>query len=69
MNSASESVAFAAYSSPWYEANLKYQKLVLIIMIRSQQMQQLTAYKFANVNMETYYWVNFKFLNFIYLFI
>jgi hypothetical protein len=52
-------MAFAAYSTNWFEASLTRRKLILIIMIRSQQGEPTFAMKLMKVNLETYQWVSF----------
>jgi hypothetical protein len=51
-------VADEAYNCPWYERNLKFRKTILLTMLRAQQPQMLTAWKFVEVGMEAFYWVS-----------
>lgn len=42
------------YSGEWYYRNIKYQKLLVMVIARSQRGQFLTAYKVGIVSMESF---------------
>lgn len=50
----------SAFNTNWYDGSLRYRKLILIIMMRVDDGEVLTAWKFMKVNMSTYGWVIFK---------
>ncbi|XP_033228428.1 odorant receptor 13a-like isoform X2 [Belonocnema kinseyi] len=50
----SGAVSFQAYNVPWYHMSLKSKKLLLMIIMRSQEPCKLTAGKFYTMDMETF---------------
>ncbi|KAI5651300.1 7tm odorant receptor domain-containing protein [Phthorimaea operculella] len=46
----SQRVGHAAFLSEWYNMPQKYKKMLLIIIVRSQKPQRLTAYKFSTIS-------------------
>ncbi|KAG5666653.1 hypothetical protein PVAND_014669 [Polypedilum vanderplanki] len=50
-------VADGAYNSEWYKASPKYRKMILVIMMRAQKKKNISAWKFADINLNTFYWI------------
>ncbi|KAG5669095.1 hypothetical protein PVAND_016992 [Polypedilum vanderplanki] len=53
----SNGVADGVYNSAWYKASPKFRKMALMIMTRAQREQKIRAWKFADINLNTFYWV------------
>ncbi|KAL7031973.1 hypothetical protein ACKWTF_007187 [Chironomus riparius] len=53
----STSIATSAYNSQWYNSSVKTQRSIILIMIRAQKAQTVTAWKFFDVSLETFQWV------------
>jgi gustatory receptor len=58
-SSASLSVAEGAYNCNWLNGNIKFQKMILTVMIRAQKPQELTGMGFVTLDLETFKWVYF----------
>ncbi|XP_070504669.1 odorant receptor 4-like [Chironomus tepperi] len=50
-------IATSAYKTDWYESSVKTQRLILLIMVRAQKPQTVTAFKFFDVSIETFQWI------------
>lgn len=48
-------IAEGAYNSRWYRGRIGYQKLMVLVIARSQREQHLTAYKFGTASMEAFW--------------
>jgi len=57
INSSSTAVASSAYNLPWYNGSIKFQRQIILIMVRAQKPQAISAWKFFDVSMETFQWV------------
>ncbi|XP_047997924.1 odorant receptor 67a-like [Leguminivora glycinivorella] len=53
--SISSGVAEAAYGSQWYNSDLRFRKIIFIIIARSQKPCKLRAMGYADINFETFY--------------
>ncbi|KAG5669087.1 hypothetical protein PVAND_016985 [Polypedilum vanderplanki] len=53
----SNGVANGVYNSAWYKASPKYRKMAMMIMKRAQREQKIRAWKFADINLNTFYWI------------
>ncbi|XP_070506823.1 odorant receptor 85b-like [Chironomus tepperi] len=53
----SESVSEAAYSIEWYSCSVKFRRLVLQVMMRAQKAQTITAFKFFDMSLEIFKWL------------
>ncbi|KAG5673082.1 hypothetical protein PVAND_003157 [Polypedilum vanderplanki] len=56
LQNSSMRVADGAYNCNWYGKNLKFRKMILLTMLRTQKPQKLTGMKFMDVGMPVYYW-------------
>jgi gustatory receptor len=54
LQQSSGKIAVAAYNNIWYEKDVKMQKSFQIIILRAQNPQNITAFKFANVSIATF---------------
>ncbi|CAG9808584.1 unnamed protein product [Chironomus riparius] len=52
----SSSITTSVYNTEWYNSSVKVQKFILLIMIRAQKTQAITALKFFDVSLETFQW-------------
>jgi hypothetical protein len=43
-----------AYDLDWYRESIKFQKTLILILVRAQRPQYLTAGKFFNISLENY---------------
>lgn len=50
----SSTIGDGMYRSNWYNGKVKYQKLIPLITIRSQNLEKLTRYKFAEVSYDSF---------------
>nr|QZH55114.1 odorant receptor 18 [Achelura yunnanensis] len=68
----SELISEALYNSQWYSGNIRIKKELILMMMRSQKPCRLTAFGFADVDLETYKkilstsWSYFALLNTMY---
>lgn len=46
-------ISSGVYESNWFTADLKFKKSILLIMMRSQKSQHLTAFKFSKVSLNS----------------
>ncbi|KAG5673084.1 hypothetical protein PVAND_003159 [Polypedilum vanderplanki] len=56
LQTSSMRVADEAYNCNWYGKNLKFRKMILLTMLRTQRPQKLTGLKFMNVGLPVFYW-------------
>ncbi|KAG5669096.1 hypothetical protein PVAND_016993 [Polypedilum vanderplanki] len=57
LTNSSNGVADGVYNSAWYKASPKFRKMAMMIMKRAQREQKIRAWKFANVNLNFFYWI------------
>ncbi|CAG9806532.1 unnamed protein product [Chironomus riparius] len=57
----STSIATSAYNSDWFKGNVEFRRLILQVMTRAQNAQKITGWKFFDVSLETFQWVNIIF--------
>ena len=57
MISSSSSIALSAYKTQWFKSSVNIQRMVLLIIARAHKAQTVTAWKFFDVNLETFQWV------------
>ncbi|KAG5670844.1 hypothetical protein PVAND_001078 [Polypedilum vanderplanki] len=57
LQTSSTRVADEAYNCNWYEKNFKFRKMILLTMLRTQQAQKLTGWKFMDVGLPVFYWI------------
>ncbi|XP_070506810.1 putative odorant receptor 92a [Chironomus tepperi] len=53
----SSSISTSAYNIKWYSGSVKFQRLVLQVLVRSQKPQTITAWKFFDMSLETFQWI------------
>ena len=56
--SSSSKIATSAYNTEWYNYSVKFQRMILLVMVRAQKSQTITAWKFFDVSLESFQWVN-----------
>jgi len=59
LKSSSASIATSAYNSEWYAGSKKFRRLILQVMVRAQNPQTITAWKFFDMSLEVFQWVIF----------
>ena len=47
-------MADGAYNSLWYEGTIKFRKMIALIILRAQNGEKLKAWKFGDINLETF---------------
>lgn len=57
----SSSIAEGVYNSNWYNGQSTIKKQLLLVMLRAQRPQYLTALKFSNVSLMSFTLVTIKF--------
>ncbi|KAG5678380.1 hypothetical protein PVAND_008060 [Polypedilum vanderplanki] len=50
-------VADEAYNCIWYGQDLKFRKMILLTMLRTQQPQKLTGWNFMDIGLPVFYWI------------
>nr|WEG72106.1 odorant-receptor-10 [Grapholita molesta] len=54
LSAASSGVADSAYHNLWYEGDIRYQKIIIFIILRSQKACSLTSMRYAQVTLNTF---------------
>ncbi|KAL7025511.1 hypothetical protein ACKWTF_013503 [Chironomus riparius] len=57
----STAISASAYNIEWYSKSVKFQKLLLVIIIKAQKPQTITALKFFDMSLEIFQWVTLQF--------
>lgn len=45
------------YNTQWYNCSARFQRLILLVIIRANKPQSITAWKFFDMSIETFQWV------------